>query len=591
MKKNLFKVGLFSLMAFAAIGVKAQEEQLPAFPGAEGHGRYTTGGRGGRVIHVTNLNDSGTGSLRAAVGAAGAKTIVFDVSGTIHLESDLNIRANTTIAGQTSPGGICIADRAVKIGGDNVILRYLTFRPGDRSGQEVDGLGAMDRRNLIVDHCSVSWSVDECLSVYGSHDFTVQWCIASEALRVSAHGKGTHCYGGNWGGDHASYHHNLIAHCESRTPRLGPRPGTQDKEYMDLRNNVFYNWAGNGCYGGEGMKVNIVNNYYKPGPATDTRSENIRKRIAGIGIRTSAYTDHDTDNPNEWDKMWHVWGKFYVDGNYNPDYEDVTNDNWTYGIYNQISNNSGVDFTYTEVTKDTMRLDAPLETDYITTHTAEVAYEKVLAYVGNSLYRDAIDERIISDTRNREATIRVSGNAAGFINSPDVDLKPEDAAADWSPFPELPYDDSRGDITDTDGDGMPDVWENNNGLNPNDAEDGNAVTLSEEGYTNLEVYLNSLVAHITEAQNADGVTDWYEETVDIDETPAPAVANVYAAGGMLHVDGLAAKARIEVYSLAGALVDVEETSSSSWALPLGNGLYVVKVVSDGQAQSFKVIVD
>ena len=472
-----------------------------------------------------------------------------------------------------------------------MILRYLTFRPGDRSGQEVDGLGAMDRKNLIVDHCSVSWSVDECLSVYGSHNFTVQWCIASEALRVSAHGKGVHCYGGNWGGDHASYHHNLIAHCESRTPRLGPRPGTQDKEYMDLRNNVFYNWAGNGCYGGEGMKVNIVNNYYKPGPATDTRSANIQKRIAGIGIRTSSYTDHDTDNPNEWDKMWHVWGKFYVDGNYNPDHEDVTNDNWTYGIYNQVEVGK-VDGTYTEATKDTMRLDLPLETDYITTHTAEVAYEKVLAYVGNSLYRDAIDERIISDTRNREATIQVKNNAPGFINSPDVDLKPENAAADWSPFPELPYDDSRGDITDSDGDGMPDAWENANGLNPNDAEDGKAVTLSEEGYTNLEVYLNSLVAHITEAQNADGVTNWFDETTSgIDETSAPAVANVYAADGMIHVDGLASDARVEVYSLAGALVYVGETSSDHLALPMGNGLYVVRVVSGGQAQSFKVVVD
>lgn len=587
MKKDLFKVGLFSLMAFVAIGMKAQE-QLPAFPGAEGHGRYTTGGRGGVVYHVTNLNDSGEGSFRYAAERAGVRTIVFDVSGTIHLESDLTIKSNVTIAGQTSPGGICIADRAVKIGGRNVIIRYLTFRPGDRSGQEVDGLGGMDQMNLIVDHCSVSWSVDECLSVYGSRNLTVQWCIASEALRVSVHGKGTHCYGGNWGGNRASYHHNLIAHCESRTPRLGPRPSTQTNEYVDIRNNVFYNWAGNGCYGGEGMKVNIVNNYYKPGPATDIRSANIQKRIAGIGIRTEKYVEN---NPG-FAEMLHVWGKFYVDGNYNPDHEDVTNDNWTYGIYNQISNNASVDFTYTEATKDTMRLDLPLETDYITTHTAEVAYEKVLAYVGNSLYRDAIDERIISDTRNREATIRVSGNAAGFINSPDVDLKPEDAAADWSPFPELPYDDSRGDITDSDGDGMPDAWENANGLNPNDAEDGKTVTLSKEGYTNLEVYLNSLVAHITEAQNAEGVTNWFDETTSgIDETSAPAVANVYAADGMIYVDGLASDARVEVYSLAGALVYVGETSSDNLALPMGNGLYVVRVVSGGQAQSYKVVVD
>ena len=264
---------------------------LVSFPGAEGHGKYTTGGRGGKVYRVTTLEDNESqGSFRYAVNQKGARTIVFDVAGTIYLKSDLDIKnGDLTIAGQTSPGGICIADYGVTIKADNVIVRFLRFRPGDKSLGEPDGLGSMDRKNIMVDHCSVSWSVDECLSIYGNKFQTVQWCMVYQALRVSVHEKGTHCYGGNWGGEYATFHHNLISHCESRTPRLGPRASTQTNEKVDMRNNVFYNWAGNGCYGGEGMNVNIVNNYYKPGPATDNASSAVKYRIAGIGIRTTSY--------------------------------------------------------------------------------------------------------------------------------------------------------------------------------------------------------------------------------------------------------------------------------------------------------------
>lgn len=330
------------LLICLPVSTRLVAQQLPAFPGAEGHGRYTTGGRGGNVYHVTTLEDSeAKGTLRYAVKQKGARTIVFDVAGTIYLKSDLKIsNDNITIAGQSAPGqGICLADYPVIISANDVILRYLRFRVGTASiatGGEPDGLGGMDKKNIIVDHCSVSWSIDECLSVYGSENTTVQWCLISESLRTSGHSKGKHGYGGNWGGAHASYHHNLMAHHESRVPRLGPRPGTQEREYMDLRNNVFYNWAGNGCYGGEGMKVNIVNNYYKPGPATPQSA--VRYRIAKIGVRTTAYCTNADGTPNVWKPMEHVWGQFYVDGNVIEGNAAVTADNWTKGIYEQINN-------------------------------------------------------------------------------------------------------------------------------------------------------------------------------------------------------------------------------------------------------------
>ena len=488
---------------------KPDRSAIPAFPGADGAGKYTTGGAGGAVYTVTSLKDDGSeGTLRWAVRKKGPRTIVFAVSGIIELQEPLRINnGDLTIAGQTAPGdGICIADYPFTIAADNVIIRFMRFRLGNKevAHHEGDGLGGMDKKNIIIDHCSVSWSIDECLSVYGSEDITVQWCIASQSLRNSGHSKGRHGYGGNWGGSGASYHHNLLAHHDSRVPRLGPRPGTQTDERMDLRNNVMYNWAGNGCYGGEGMRVNIVNNYYKPGPATRTRNSNVQKRIAKIDIRTTDYTDHDTDNPNEWDVMWHVWGKYYVNGNVNPDYEDVTGDNWTYGIYNQIDQ-SDVDNTFDDAVRDSMRLDVPLTFEPVTTHSAEVAYERVLDYVGASLHRDWVDELVVGDVRN--GGVSCTGTSSdtkklpGIIDSQD-DLKQAfpDAGDDWSAWPDLKSEPAP---LDTDQDGMPDEWEDANGLDKDNADDGAAV--AENGYTNLENYMNGLVAHIMEGGNEGGV--------------------------------------------------------------------------------------
>ena len=497
--KRLLSVVMLSVTALTC--VSAQEKQ-PAFPGAEGYGRYVTGGRGGKVYYVTNLNDSGEGSLRWALNQSGKRTVMFKVSGTIFLKSALSVNSgDVTIAGQSAPGdGICVADYPFTINANNVIMRYMRFRLGQRevANHEGDGLGAMDHENIIIDHCSVSWSIDECLSILGNKNTTVQWCISSHSLVNAGHAKGAHGYGGNWGGDHASFHHNLMAHHVSRVPRLGPRQTTQENEHMDMRNNVFYNWSGNGCYGGEGMDVNIVNNYYKPGPGTPDKA--VAYRLAAIGIRTTEYCTDSNGNWNSWYPMWHKWGHLFVEGNVNPKYSNVTNDNWTYGIYNQIDA-SGNDGTYTAKTKDTIKLSEPIDFIYTTTHSAADAYSRVLSYVGCSKSRDSYDQEIISDVANGKASHQGSGLDAGFINTQN-DLKPANADATWSPWPTL---NSTAAPTDTDGDGMPDAWENANGLNAADASDGAA--LCDDGYTNLEHYLNSLVADITEAQNAGGTPE------------------------------------------------------------------------------------
>lgn len=514
------KILLFALLA-VTLTAAAQEEKQIAFPGAEGFGRYVTGGRGGSVYHVNNLNDSGNGSLRWALSQRGNKTIVFDVSGTIHLQSALTIPSNTTIAGQTAPGdGICVADYPCSIKGNNVIVRYMRFRLGNKNvtldgADGWDGFGGFDQKDWMIDHCSVSWSIDECLSVLGNQNTTVQWCLVAQSLVNSGHSKGAHGYGGNWGGSGASFHHNLIVHHTSRTPRLGPRPTTQLDERMDMRNNVIYNYGSNGCYGGEGMKVNIVNNYYKPGPGSPTGDKG--KRIAGIGIRTNSYIE----TYPAYAPALHLWGKYYVTGNVNSKYSDVTNDNWTYGIYNQIDASS-CDGTYTAATKDSIKITEPIDFVLTTTHTAQQAYEKVLDYVGASLHRDSFDELMVSDTRNNTATYTGKGLSKGFINSQD-DNKPSGAGDDWSAWPTL---NSTTALIDTDGDGMPDDWEDAHGLDKNNKSDGNLT--GEDGFTNLENYLNSLVADITTLQYAEGEQMGYIETKqtggDADETDRVTVA-------------------------------------------------------------------
>lgn len=509
------------VVLLCTLTMSAQRPQPPAFPGAEGYGMYTTGGRGGKVYHITTLEDNGDnksplpGSLREAIRKKGPRTIVFDLSGTIHLKSELKIQnGDITIAGQSAPGdGICVADFPFVIAADNVIIRFMRFRLGnvalksDPKAHEGDGLGASDHDNIIVDHCSVSWSIDECCSVYGGKNITVQWCIVSQSLRNSGHAKGAHGYGGNWGGSGASYHHNLLAHHDSRCPRLGPRVTTQEDERVDIRNNVFYNWGGNGCYGAEGMNINIVNNYYKPGPGTAKRKALVEQRIAQIGVRNTKYTKHDTDEPNKWDVMWHRWGKYFIDGNVNDKYPEVTDDNWTLGVYAQTDVEK-TDGTWTQETRDTIRLAKPIDILPTTTHDALTAYNQVLNYAGCSLRRDQVDEMIVMDTRfglashtGTKVDPKGRKNIPGIIDDPEDNRPDGKASKDWQAWPVL---NSLPAATDTDGDGIPDSFETQIGLDPNNPADG-AMRHRQSGFTFLEIYLNALVGDIMQAESADGV--------------------------------------------------------------------------------------
>ncbi|WP_218017730.1 pectate lyase family protein [Formosa haliotis] len=427
---------LFSFLVLTFI----MNAQQPAFPTAEGFGQFATGGKGGLIYTVTNLNDDGEGSLRKGILKKGPRTIVFAVSGTIELASKLDVnRGNLSILGQTAPGeGITLKGYPFTIKADNVIVRYLRFRMGDIHNIEGDALGCRDTNNVIIDHCSISWATDENGSFYNNKNFTLQWCIISEALNRSVHKKGAHGYGGIWGGVKASFHHNLLVSNNSRNPRFSGSSTTEnsENEFVDFRNNVIYNWGENNIYGGEKGTYNLVNNYFKSGPAT-----------------TSSKLDRIVD-PSE------PYGQFYVDGNYVFGYDEISKNNW----------NGGVQCENPLATK--LESEISINTN-IKTDSAEDAYNKVLKYAGASLFRDSADARVVHNTKEGSANYK-----KGIIDS-------QENVGGW---PLIKTE--KGQI-DSDEDGMPDAWEKQHKLNPNE-NDGNLNTL-DKSYTNIEVYSHSLI--------------------------------------------------------------------------------------------------
>ncbi len=431
--------------------------QQLAFPTAEGYGKYSKGGRGGVVYEVTNLNNSGEGSLRDAVEATEPRTVVFRISGNIELKSPLRIKSPfITIAGQSAPGdGICIKKNPLIIEADHIIIRYLRVRFGDESGEDSDAVSSRYTKHIILDHISASWSVDETMSIYHCDSITVQWCIISESMFNSNHTKGTHGFGGIWGSNYGTYHHNLIAHHASRNPRMASGSG-----YTDYRNNVIYNWGYNSCYGGENQqsgnpkfsfsKFNIVANYYKPGPATEPGETSYR--IASPSMR----------------KEKADFGKWYIADNVIEGNDMVTADNWNGGVQPQ-SGNSNLQF---------VKLEEPWQSMPINQQTAKEAYNSVLEKAGATLpKRDPIDIRIINETKGGYATyegstykqnksVTDSSKKCGIIDS-QMDV------GGWPILKSIPAP------LDTDQDGMPDDWESKNGLNPNNSEDRN--NMSEDG--------------------------------------------------------------------------------------------------------------
>lgn len=578
MRKLPLALGIALLLLTSV--VDRAEAQTPAFPGAEGFGMYVTGGRGGKVYRVTTLEDTGNeGSFRYAVNQKGARTIIFDVAGTIHLKSDLYVRnGNLTIAGQTSPGGICIADYGFGIRAENVIVRFLRIRPGDVCGTEVDGFGGFDCGHFIIDHCSVSWSVDECLTAYSNDSTTVQWCLVSQPLNYSVHPKTLytdgkpHCYGGVWGGHNATFHHNLIAHAVSRTPRFGSRYTMKErglKDSTDMRNCVIYNWCGVGCYGGSEMVVNMVNNYIKPGPATDQhykgKSQHYRIFAADADVRA------------------------YVDGNVVEGHPDVSADNWPKGVAEQMS--------ATAAQKAAARMMEPFEPGTITTFSAEDAYQQVLAYSGASNYRDRYDAAIIDDVVNRKGSFKsytkgyswsgvydgkeysVSHPAGwtepGIINSQnDALLDGED-----SPWVAIAYDETMLERLrkDTDGDCVPDYYEYRLDMDPTDPSDINDV--NSEGYTNLELYLNYLVQAITQAQ---------KQVPDFTAVQSVQTQHVEMNGNLLSVQNAPEGSELAVYSCTGVPFRRLSVSGSA-GLHLPRGIYLVALTSPEGTLTQKVL--
>jgi hypothetical protein len=560
------KLKLISIFIFSASFIMSGFCQTPAFPEAEGYGKYVTGGRGGRVIYVKHTKDdpSGSGipggtagynnSLRAALETSGSDpiTIVFKCGGVIPLGGQIQCsRSNVTLAGQTAVGdGICITGYGINFSGDNIIVRHIRVRVGDRINQNNPALTFSNGKKAIFDHCSFSWSVEENVNITDVDSVTFQWCFNTESLYNSVHTKGARAYAAQWGGQHASYHHNLLAHHNNRMPRQNGNTSNDYQLTWDYRNNVHYNWGSSGAFYGGGVEQsggfshsNILNNYYKPGPATTTSKGS--QYFCAPSIGRNGETQYG-------------YGQWYLSGNFMYDNPDKTSNNWS-GL------SGGIEF-YASDTFDT----AP-----ITMTTAEVAYPLVLAYAGATKpKRDFIDERIVTEVQTGTATYGGDlGAGKGIIDRHIVYM----ATPSTDPNTILTWEKSLYAAvtqystlipTDTDTDGIPDWWETLNNLNPTDTLDGKALAGDNSGYTNLEKYLNSEDVGKNGPTKVNGVAAKPEFSV----SPNPVTDNIT-------INSVQAPKFIEIYSATGALLlKYSNSEKNNYSVThLTKGLYYVKV--------------
>ncbi|MFA9390209.1 MAG: T9SS type A sorting domain-containing protein [Prolixibacteraceae bacterium] len=605
--RKIFYLGVLSIctILISIIG----SAQIVAFPGAEGYGRYASGGRGDAsfldaiVLEVTNLEDYGegespvVGSFRWALyqqdtlynGTLKLKkpaTIVFRVGGVIHLKSDIHMATkHLTIAGQTAPGdGICFADGTLNFSGsENLIVRYIRSRPGDTLGEEVSAFRVENGGNFIIDHCSFSWAIEETTHFSSNTNTTVQWCIISESLYNSIHKKGARGYGTQWGGEYASYHHNLLAHHNSRMPRINGSNSNDKEALVDYRNNVNFNWGSAGAfYGGEWegtsgkgfCHTNVVNNYFKTGPAT-----------SGDNFASPSYTRDAS--------IVDGYAKWYFNGNVMEGNESKTNDNWL-GV--NAGGVGGKDNIYSSV--EFVQSDGVLEEYNNYTETADEAFVSVLERVGASLpVRDEHDTRLIGEITGEAAIVRyeyttddgqktpIKGVSLGLIDTQMNLVSSEDRAAGktaWDVYTTSPLADAP---VDTDHDGMPDAWESAHELNPNDYTDFRILTAS--GYSYLEVYLAELVGDVIDYKTpigSDGIQLNQRIKLNIYPNPVKDQINIQTDEKIVRVSISDMSGR-KVISLQG-----EQLSETIDVEDLKPGIYVLKATNDaGEVMISKIV--
>ena len=613
MKNSCFVVFLSLFCVLSS----ASNRQL-AFPGAEGWGCYASGGRavderGSVVKYVTRLDDCADddlveGTLRWALrsGDDTPRTVLFAVSGTIRLTSRLKFNhPNVTMTGQSAPGGgVCVAGANIYVCKDNVIIRHMRFRAGDEAGSNYSAIDVENVKHVIIDHCSFSWSMEENVTMYDNDSTTMQWCILSEPLYYSRHKKGVRGYGSQWGGEHSSFHHNLLAHCASRSPRLnGARDGNVNygshDQYVDteVANNVIFNWGKkNAVYGGEctvpdtlytiqnvtvdgvtrkdtlgvhtGTYVhnNLVNNYYKPGPATDA--------CAG-GNRWFAQISY-TSRSNR--AKWYVRGNVMEENEYHygnsshskedvfgGDYSSINADNWFNAATSNVVKGIEIERGHSEEDMAHFRSDSCGLSGLFVLDDAYTAYERVLANAGCLLpRRDEVDVRILAEASGKRTVVHKGSYQplyVGFIDSQN-DLKPADAGESWSAWPDL----SEGKVVseDNDVDGISDVWETLHGLDPANGDDG--ALIAENGYSYLENYLESIVSQpdpiIPEVE-----VGLVGPKVDVQIDVKP--------GGCVQITSDERVECVSVYDVKGARLCIN--SDNYVRLPKREGIYLLRV--------------